>query len=151
MKKVIPDPFNNNRCFFCGPKNEAGLKLKFFWDEEKQEASTDYLPVVHFAGQGTILHGGIQMGLLDEIMGWTSYVFTKKMAVTSGLDVKFLHPAYMDGNKLSVTCRVDFMEGPKVTMTAALFNREGIACTTASGTYHVLSPDKYDALIQGRR
>jgi len=36
---------------------------------EKKEASTEYLPAKHFTGQGNILHGAIQMGLLDEIMG----------------------------------------------------------------------------------
>ena len=83
VKKEILNPFPDKDCFFCGSNNNLGLKLKFYWDQEKKEASTEYLPVPHFVGQGKILHGAIQMGLLDEIMGWTSYVFIQKMAVTS--------------------------------------------------------------------
>jgi len=150
MKKEIQNPFSDNHCFFCGSDNHFGLKLKFFWDDEKKETYTEYVPDQHFTGQGKILHGAIQMGLLDEIMGWASHVLTKEMAVTSDLHIKFLQPAYIDGDKISVTCRVTSKEGPKVNMQAALSNSEGAVCTTATGTYHILAPDKYQKLIQGK-
>ena len=151
MKKKIQNPFPDNNCFFCGRKNEFGLKLLFFWDEKKKEAYTEYLPAPHFVGQGNILHGAIQMGLLDEIMGWTSYVFTQKMAVTSDLNLKFLHPTYIYGKKINVTCRVTSKDGPKVNMKASLSNIKNVVCTAATGTYHILPPDKYKDLIQGKK
>lgn len=150
MKKEIQNPYPDNNCFFCGSGNNEGLKLKFYWDKEKEEASTEYLPVQYFAGQGDILHGAIQMGLLDEIMGWTSYVFTQEMAVTSTLNIDFLHPLYIDGNKLNVTCRVTSKEGPKIHMQAILTNSKGTVCSKAAGTYHLLPSDKYQNLIQCR-
>lgn len=148
MKEEIQNPYPDNTCFFCGSSNNEGLKLKFYWDKEKEEASTEYLPAPHFAGQGDILHGAIQMGLLDEIMGWTSYACTQEMAVTSNLNVDFLHPAYIDGNKLNVTCRVTSKEGPKIHMQAILTNSMGVVCSRAAGTYHLLHADKYHDLIQ---
>lgn len=151
MKKKIQNPFSDNNCFFCGSNNKFGLKLKFFWDEEKKETYTEYLPVQHFAGQGNILHGAIQMGLLDEIMGWNSYVFTQEMAVTSDLNIKFLYPAYIRGEKLKITCQVTSRQGLKLNMQATLSNIEGTICTIAKGTYHILPPDKYKDLIQGTR
>ena len=84
MKVEIANPYPDNNCFFCGSDNSEGLKLKFYWDETKQEVYTEYLPAQYFIGQGKILHGGIQMGLLDEIMGWTCYVFTKKWLLPLG-------------------------------------------------------------------
>lgn len=147
MKKVIKSPFPDGNCFFCGINNKFGLKLKFYWDEEKKEASTEYLPAKHFTGQGDILHGAIQMGLLDEIMGWTSYAFTEKMAVTSDINVKFLKPTYINGEKISITCQVTSKEGPKIAMHANLFNIEGVVCTTAEGSYHLLSSEKYRGII----
>jgi acyl-coenzyme A thioesterase PaaI-like protein len=149
MKKEIPNPFANNDCFFCGRDNQLGLKLKFYWDEEGKETSTEYMPQRHFSGQGSILHGAIQMGLLDEIMGWTSFLHTQEKAVTSNLKVKFLKPVYINGKTLKVTCRLTAKEGPKVHMEATLANSEGIPCTTATGTYHVLPAVKYEALIHG--
>jgi acyl-coenzyme A thioesterase PaaI-like protein len=150
MKKEIQNPFSGNNCFFCGSDNNEGLKLKFYWDEEKKETYTEYLPAQHFAGQGNILHGAIQMGLLDEIMGWTSYAFTQEMAVTSDLNIKFLRPTYIRGEKINVTCQVTSKEGPRVNMQATLSNNEGDVCTIAIGTFHILSPNKYKDLIQGK-
>ena len=148
MKKKIKNPFPDGDCFFCGMNNKFGLKLKFYWDEEKKEASTEYLPAEHFTGQGNILHGAIQMGLLDEIMGWTSYVFTEKMAVTSDINIKFLKPTYINGEKISITCRVISKEDLKIKMHAKLLNIKGVVCTEAEGCYHILSSEKYKDLIQ---
>jgi acyl-coenzyme A thioesterase PaaI-like protein len=89
------------------------------------------------------------MGLLDEIMGWTSFLHTQEKAVTSDLKVKFLKPVYIDGKTLKVTCRLLAKEGPKVHMEATLANSEGVPCATATGTYNVLPPEKYEALIYG--
>jgi len=150
MREEIVNPYPGDNCFFCGSENTNGLNLRFYWDKEKKEASTEYLPARHFIGQGNILHGAIQMGLLDEIMGWTSYVFSQQMAVTSELNVKFLHPIYILGEIISVTCRVSSQEGQKISMLAALSNSEGKVCTTATGTFHILPPDKYKRLILGK-
>ncbi len=151
MKEQIQNPFSDNNCFFCGSDNQLGLKLKFFWDKEKKETYTDYLPAQYFIGQGNILHGAIQMGLLDEIMGWNSYIVTQEMAVTSDLNIKFLHPTYICEEKINITCRVMSRQGSKLKMQATLSNIEGVVCTIATGTYHILPPDKYKRLIQGKK
>jgi acyl-coenzyme A thioesterase PaaI-like protein len=91
------------------------------------------------------------MGLLDEIMGWNSYVFTQEMAVTSDLNIKFLHPTYIRGEKINITCRVTSQEDSKLNMQATLSNIEGVVCTIATGNYHILAQDKYKNLIQGKR
>ena len=149
MKKEIANPYPDDNCFFCGKDNHKGLNLKFFWDEDKQEVSTEYLPHQCFIGQGKILHGGIQMGILDEIMGWACFVATKSMAVTSGLEIKFLRPVYVEGKNLQVKCRVASRHGPRVEMVAELISFDGSVCTTASGTYHQLAKEKFEAIIHG--
>ena len=150
MKEEIQNPYPNNNCFFCGSENKKGLNLKFYWDKEKKETSTEYLPAQYFVGQGDILHGAIQMGLLDEIMGWTCYICTKEMAVTTALDINFVRPTYICGAKITVTCQVISMEGAKVNMIATLSNNDGKKCTTATGTYHILPSNKYDDLIHSK-
>ena len=72
------------------------------------------------------------------------------MAVTSGLNIKFLQPTYIRGEKINVKCRVTYREGPKVNMQATLSNNDGDVYTTAIGTYHILPPNKYKDLIQGK-
>jgi acyl-coenzyme A thioesterase PaaI-like protein len=149
MKKEIQNPFLDGNCFFCGNNNEIGLKLKFYWDEDRKEVFSEYLPARQFVGQGNILHGAIQMGLLDEIMGWASYAFTREMAVTSDIDINFLKPTYVNGDKISVACKVTSKKRQKIQMHAKLLNINGDICTTANGIYHILSPEKYSNLIQG--
>lgn len=146
MRKKIQNPYPDNNCFFCGSDNSAGLKLEFYWDDESKEITAEYFPAQHFAGQGDILHGGIQMGLLDEIMGWNSFICTEKMAVTSNLNINFIKPLYL-GTKINITCKVVSREGSKVHMNAALTNIEGEICTTAAGIFSILSQDKYNNLI----
>lgn len=150
MKVEIDNPYPDKNCFFCGKDNKEGLNLKFYWDEKEGEVSADYVPIQCFIGQGKILHGGIQMGMLDEIMGWTSYVAAKSMAVTSGLEIKFLRPVYVIGEKVKVRCRVLSKDGAKVKMFAELVNSENAVCTTASGTYHILGKEKFEAITQGQ-
>ena len=149
MKREIENPYLDGLCFYCGPNNQDGLKLKFYLDEETGEVSTEYMPSAPYIGQGNILHGGIMIGLLDEIMGWMSHVATGEMAVTSDIQVKFLRPVYL-GNSVRVICRVTSIENPRIDMEADLVNRDGVVCSRATGTYHVLARERYDKLINGQ-
>ena len=51
MKEEIQNPYPNNNCFFCGSENKKGLNLKFYWDKEKKETSTEYLPAQYFVAR----------------------------------------------------------------------------------------------------
>jgi uncharacterized protein (TIGR00369 family) len=149
MKTQIQNPYRDRRCFYCGSENEEGLKLKFYLDDGTKEVSSEYFPAKPFYGQGNVLHGGIQMGLLDEIMGWASYVYTGEMAVTSNINVNFLRPVYI-GNKVKCICRITSRKEAKVYMYAWIENTEGLVCSDANGIYHVLPHKKYETLIHGR-
>ncbi len=151
MKTELANPYPGKKCFFCGSGNEYGLHLKFYHDDERCETSAEYVPADHLAGQGDILHGGIQMGLLDEIMGWASFVHTCEMAVTSKMEVQFLRPVYISGEPVRLVCRVIERIGRKVHLQAELVNAENIVCTKAAGMYHILAPEIYAALIQGEK
>lgn len=111
--------------------------------------STEYIPARHFVGLGNILHGGIQMGILDELMGWTSYVVSRQMAVTTNLQFQFIKPVYITGKKIVATCRVTSEEGPQINMQATLSDSEGTVCTTAKGTFHLLRPEKFRTVVDG--
>ena len=148
MKKEIPNPYQDRQCFYCGSENPRGFKLKFFLDPETGEVFTEYVPSPPFTGQGNILHGGIQMGLIDEVMGWTAHVTTGEMCVTTNIEVRFLKPVYM-GKEVKVVCRATSREGPYVHMDTRIEYKDGTVCTTATGTYHLLSDERYQVLIQG--
>ncbi len=150
MKREIENPYPNGECFFCGHDSCQGLRLTFWWDEERREVTTNYVPERRFVGQGDILHGAIQMGLLDEIMGWTTVVTTGQMAVTTQMNVMFLRPVYVHEGTITATCRVTGREGRDVELEADLTDDQGIVCTTATSTYRLLSAERFTALANKR-
>lgn len=149
VKEKIINPFPGQKCFFCGNESIQGLHLKFYYDQDNGEISADYIPEERFRGQGNILHGGIQMGLLDEIMGWASFVHTHAMAVTSKIDVQFLKPVYINGESIYITCHVINWANKEVHMVAEIINAKNTLLTKATGIYHIIKPGKFEALING--
>jgi uncharacterized protein (TIGR00369 family) len=146
VKKRIANPYIDQQCFFCGEKNDAGLRLVFFLDEDAGEVSTEYTASEPFVGLGSILHGGIQSGLIDEIMGWTALMITGEQGVTLELTVKFIKPVYL-GEKLLVTCRVSERTDPRVHLEARIESPTGVLRTSASGIYHLLPPDRFEQVV----
>ncbi|OPY70353.1 MAG: Thioesterase superfamily protein [Syntrophorhabdaceae bacterium PtaU1.Bin034] len=149
MKKEIPNFYPDQNCFFCGRENAAGLGLEFFFDDETQEMSTEYVASAPFTGLGNILHGGIQSGLFDEIMGWTAHYLTGEMGVTSELNVRFLKPAYL-GTRLVVSCRLAGRDRARIRLEAKIETSDGILCSEASGIYYLLPEERFGELTRGR-
>jgi uncharacterized protein (TIGR00369 family) len=149
MKKEIPNPYPEQECFFCGEKNPIGLQLKFYLDEETGVVTTEYVPSRLFMGLGNILHGGIQCGLFDEIMGWTTHILTGEMGVTSEISIHFLKPAYL-GKKLIISCRIISRQNAKVQLESKIETAEGVVCARATGTYFLLPQDRFEKLVYGQ-
>lgn len=148
-KSELPNNYPGQECFFCGAKNPIGLKLKFFINEATGELTTDFLPPRAFAGLGNILHGGIQAGLFDEIMGWATHSLTGEPGVTADLRLQFLKPVYLEA-PLQVFCRIISREGDRISLAAEIRQPGGTVCTKAVGTYHLLSKENFDRLAYGQ-
>lgn len=118
-------------------------------DEETGVVSTEYMATRTFVGLGNILHGGIQAGLFDEIMGWTAHNTFKEMGVTVELNIQFIAPAIV-GSTLQVTCSIVSKEGPKAKMEATIMTQEGVLCSKATGVYHLLPIEKFNEIVSGK-
>ncbi|WP_419785878.1 PaaI family thioesterase [Pseudodesulfovibrio sp.] len=142
MIREIPNPYADGHCFFCGPANPASLKLTFFYDDEADLTFTDYTPESRFCGRDGVLHGGIQMALLDEIMWWSAYASTgEECAVTAGARFHFLRPVPVEV-PLRLECSVKSREGASINLTGRILNAAGKVCTAVRGEYRVVSPEK---------
>lgn len=135
----------------CGPESDCGLHITFAYDDETHEVSAEYLPERRFVGQGDILHGAIQAGLLDEAMGWMVHADTGMSAVTTNLNVDFLRPLYIQGRPIHVSCRILERHGSKIWLSAELSDGDCEVCTTARGTFHIVRPEKYDEIVRAPR
>jgi len=145
--KEIPNPYVPRTCFFCGADNPIGLKLAFYETEtEPKELVCRLNPSSLYAGYGKILHGGIQSGLFDEIMGWSTFQLTGQLGVTGSLQIEFLKPLYVD-QKIEVRCSSVSQEGPKVNLSAKITDQEGVICTRATGTYVIVDAEHFKRLV----
>ena len=145
--KTLVNPYRESGCFFCGPANPQGLRLTFQETEtEPNELVCRWVPSPVYQGFGTVLHGGIQSGLFDEIMGWTTMHLTHEVAVTASLEVKFVKPLHVD-QPIEVRCRIASRKGARVNLAAEIKNSEGWICTTATGTYVILDPERFKRAV----
>ena len=144
---LIPNPFLRGDCFFCGASNPVGLKLAFYEaGTEPKEIICRWTPPALYKGLGRILHGGIQTGLFDEIMGWATVHLTKGIGVTVDLKVIFLKPLFVE-QEIEVRCRIESLEGHKVNLSAEIRNQEGTLCTNATGTYLLMDEGRFKSLV----
>ena len=148
--KEIPNPYRPRTCFFCGADNPIGLKLTFHETEaEPKELICRLNPSSLYAGYGRILHGGIQSGLFDEIMGWSARQLTGQLGVTGSLQIEFLKPLYVE-QEIEVRCRSTSQEGSMVKLSAEITDQEGTVCTRATGAYVIVDARAFQASCRTR-
>jgi acyl-coenzyme A thioesterase PaaI-like protein len=92
---VIPDNWLNDytdyqRCFICGQKNHAGLKVRYRQDGER--IITEFTGDELHMGYPGVVHGGLISALLDETMGRTA-LFGRAWVMTGKLEVRYRAPA----------------------------------------------------------
>lgn len=126
-------------CFVCGEANPVGLHARS--RVEGGRVVLDYTTRPGDAGYRHILHGGIGMTLLDEVMTWAAIVQVKKVCVAADLQVRLRGP-------VRVGCRVrveGWVEraGSRLCLTAGeLKDEQGVVRMTATGKYMPMPPDQ---------
>jgi len=145
--KTLSNPYQTGGCFFCGSSNSQGLKLTFQETEtEPNEVVCQWVPPSVYTGFGKILHGGIQSGIFDEIMGWATLHFTKEVGVTASLAVEFLKPLYVE-QQIETRCRIQSRDRARVNLTAEIRNSLGEICTKATGTYIIMDRERFNVAV----
>ena len=145
--KPIPYPYRDSGCFFCGNNNPGGLRLQFHETEsEPKELVCRWIPADMYKGFGKILHGGIQSGLFDEIMGWTALHLTGKVGVTSSLEIQFHKPVYVE-QEIEVRCRIHSIDGPRIRLAAEITTSDNAVRSSATGVYVLMERDRFAGLV----
>lgn len=115
-------------------------------ETEPNEVVCRWVPPALYTGFGKILHGGIQSGLFDEIMGWATLHLTKKVGVTSRLEIEFLKPLFVE-QEIEARCRIESLDGKKVNLAAEIRNQAGEVCSKAAGIYVLMERDRFSAVV----
>ena len=73
----------NQTCFGCSPRNDSGLHMKFFINENRDSVVSWLSVPDHLCGWSNIVHGGILSTMLDEAMGWAGLAILKRLIFSS--------------------------------------------------------------------
>ena len=87
LKKVFKT-FDNYNCFVCSNSNPIGLHLDIKFSKETAYAEF-YLSNL-YSGFPSILHGGIQACIIDEIGFWGMFNERRRIGFTQKLELDYL-------------------------------------------------------------
>jgi uncharacterized protein (TIGR00369 family) len=126
-------------CFVCGENNPYGLRLHARF--ESGRVILEYKIREADAGYRRILHGGIAVTLLDEVMTWASIVRSRKVFVAAGISVRFLGPIFV-GDQIRVEGWVAKANARLCLTEGTVKNLNEKVLATAAGKFMPMSPDQ---------
>ena len=120
-------------CFVCGEANPLGLRLRF--ETDGQVVRARFTPRPEHAGFKGVLHGGLLMTVLDEIMVWACAVQARRFAFSAEMRTRFLRPA-RPHEPLTVTGELLANRRGKIfEAKARVTNAAGESLAEATGRY----------------
>ena len=127
-----------DRCFGCSTSNEKGLGLTFSrYDDGTIE--THQLTEQHHCGFDTVIHGGIQAAILDEVMGVAAQSALTDEALdlacaTAEMHLNYLRPAFL-AEEVIARAWVTEVEGRDIFVEGVLLSSEMVEVTTATSRW----------------
>ena len=119
-------------CFVCGQDNPRGLRLRSRVADGR--VWIDYTTREADRGYRHIVHGGILMTLLDEVMTWAAILSVRRVCVAAEVLTRLKQPVKV-GDRLRVEGWVA-RPGARVILTEGrVTNEEGKVMLTATGKY----------------
>ena len=106
LKKVF-NTFDNYNCFVCSSSNPIGLKLDIKFNDDTAYSIFNLSNL--YSGFPSIIHGGIQASIIDEIGFWAMFNSRKQIGFTQKLEVQYMSKIETDTD-LKVEGRETFNE-----------------------------------------
>ena len=128
-------------CFVCGEDNPHGLHLRS--RIEIGRVILDYTPREADLGYKHIVHGGIAVTLLDEVMTWAAIVAARRVCVAAVLVTRLRKPVQV-GQTLRVEGWVARESSRLILTEGRILNAEGQALLTAEGKYMPMPKDQIE-------
>ena len=129
--------FQSN-CFVCEPKNQRGMQLPFFHDDESNAVFADLELGDEFSGAPTYVHGGVTLAVLDEAMAWAAIAIGGKFAVTHETSATFDYPVRV-GRSYRVEARLTEQTPERIRAEGTVLDAQGRPCVRAACSLVVLS------------
>ena len=133
-----------DRCFGCGAANEGGLHLSFHRFEDGL-VETRHHAAPHHCGLDTVVHGGIQATILDEVMGVAAQLALPDQAtdlacITVEMHLRYRRPVPL-ADDVVARARLDRVDGNDLYVTGAIVGPDDEVLTTADSRWRQLVLD----------
>lgn len=139
MKNVSGNLPWTRGCFVCGENNPHGLQLRSRL--ENGRVVLNYTTREVDLGYRNIVHGGIAMALLDEVMTWACIVAARGLCVAAEMTTR-LKEAIEVGQSLRVEGEVTEQKPRLLFTKASILNDQGKKLASAVGKYVPMPRDK---------
>jgi acyl-coenzyme A thioesterase PaaI-like protein len=120
-------------CYVCGVENTGGFRLAMRVEADGTVAG-DYTPPPEDNGYRGIVHGGIAMTLMDEVMTWAAILGTNRLCVAAEMTTRFRRPMPV-GAAYRFAGRITRATPRLVLAEASVTGPDGEAVATAEGKY----------------
>lgn len=120
-----------NHCFACGKDNREGMRLKFYFDQDRAVCNVKLTR--RYQGPPGHAHGGIIATILDEAMGKVNKL-RSVVALTKSMTVEYLKPVPL-GEQITVTGHEQQVVGREHTNVAQITNSAGEVLARSTGIF----------------
>ncbi len=119
-------PSHNEDCMVCGSTSASSPLLAPYHVLAGDRVGTRVrFDSAHHQGAPTYAHGGAVAALLDDAMGYMSFL-TLRIFVTAHLEVDYRRPVLLD-TEYDVAARLERVDGRKLHLAAELRDEDGVA------------------------
>jgi len=136
---ALPKKAWDHNCFGCGPGNDAGLKMEFFTNEERNAVFSRLIVPDHVCGWGSVVHGGIVTTILDEAMGWAAGTILQKFFLTKTLTTNFYQPVFAGQEIFVAGLVVKTRDDREADVQAVIYDSSDNLAASATSVISVLS------------
>lgn len=140
--KIIQDYYSEqmSHCYGCGRLNDSGMKIKSFWNSDKNTSIARFTPKPYHIAFPGYVYGGLLASLIDCHGTGTAAAAAYKSEgremgtqpelryVTASIHVNFMKPTPID-QELELIARVKEIKGKKVIVEVNLYAK-GELCVT---------------------
>ena len=138
---VVIDRLSVSRCFGCGQANDKGLRLTFSQYADGT-VETRHSTAAHHCGLDTVVHGGIQSTVLDEVMGVAAQLAlptdaTNLACVTAEMHLAYKRPVPMS-DEVIARAAVTNVVGRDIYISGSIVDSDGKVLTEATSRWRQL-------------
>ncbi len=128
-------------CLVCEPANERGLQIRFFYDDDRRQVTSEFSLGSALSGAPNYVHVGLVLAILDEAMAWATIAIGGVFALTKRTTTTFRCPV-PTGRTHRVESTIGSQAGREMEARAVIFNTDAQQCAIAEAGLAVMSAEQ---------